>query len=158
MRGSPSCRFLVIRFGAWRAAVAVLVVASVAVLAAWAVASSHDGFGLAQGFAALVSIVVIGAGAGLWRRPALGLRWDGEAWSLSDLRDPGSEVVGRLQAMIDLGSFLLLRFRPDAGQGVSTSARWIPLGRAGLERDWHAIRCAVHGPVAASNASREPAR
>jgi len=157
MHGSPPCALTVARFGAWRAAVAVLALAALASLLAW-VLGSPLGEGpwirVGVGFAALATLALA---TSLWRQPGARLRWDGLAWTVAS---PASAepVSGRLEVAIDLGSFLLLRFTP-AGRSGPASVRWIPVGRAGLEHEWHAFRCAVHSPQpAAGTAAAQPRR
>ena len=67
------------------------------------------------------------------------------AWSFTT--DSGALRPGTLEVAIDLGSFLLLRLRGGRG------AVWLPVQRRGLEREWHALRCAVYSPPAAVAAS-----
>jgi hypothetical protein len=40
---------------------------------------------------------------------------------------------------------MLLRFVDESPR---TRTTWIPVQRAGIEGDWHALRCAVHAPRA----------
>jgi hypothetical protein len=60
--------------------------------------------------------------------------------------------VWRAAVAIDLGSFLLLRFLPEGRSGPG-AVRWIPVGRRGLEREWHAFRCAVYSPRPAAGST-----
>jgi hypothetical protein len=107
---------------------------------------------------ALAALASLGLAASLWRQPAVRLRWDGSAWAAAPAADPAAERPGRLDVAIDLGSFLLLRFVP-AGETGPAAARWIPVGRAGLEHEWHAFRCAVHSPAPpAGRTAAEPRR
>jgi len=157
MHGSPPCALTVARFGAWRAAVAVLALAALASLLAW-VLGSPLGEGpwirVGVGFAALATLALA---TSLWRQPGARLRWDGLAWTVAS---PASAepVSGRLEVAIDLGSFLLLRFTP-VGRSRPAAALRIPVGRAGQQPEWHAFRCAVHSPQpAAGTAAAQPRR
>ena len=154
MHGSPPCTITVARFTAWRVAVALVALAVLASLAAWMVGSPLAEAGWVRAGVALGALGCLGLAASLWRQPAVRLRWDGTGWAAAPAGHPEAERPGRLDVAIDLGSFLLLRFVPASGSG-RTAARWIPVGRAGLEREWHAFRCAVHSPTPA--AGRAPA-
>ena len=156
MHGSPPCAITVARFGAWRAAVAALALAALASLAAWLVGSplgEDTRIRVGVGAAALATLALA---ASLWRQPAVRLRWDGLAWAVAAPAD-GAEVSGRLEIAIDLGSFLLLRFTP-AGRSGPVAVSWIPVGRAGLEPEWHGFRCAVHSPQRVGPAAVDPHR
>ena len=158
MHGSPSCTITVARFRAWRAGVAVVALAGLATLGAWLLASPLGERPGPQAGVALAAIATVALAASLWRQRPVRLRWDGVAWAMAPAADLGAERTCRLEVALDLGSFLLLRFLPAAGAG-RVGARWIPVGRAGLEREWHAFRCAVHSPVAAGRAAaNEPRR
>ena len=52
--------------------------------------------------------------------------------------------------MIDLGSWLMVAFEKS---GSVTGHVWLPLQRRGLERDWHALRCALYAIPAAGDAA-----
>jgi hypothetical protein len=157
MHGSPPCAITVARFGAWRAAVAVLALAALAALLAWFFTSPLGAGAWVRAGVAVAALAILALAASLWRQPAVRLRWDGHAWTVATPAG-GPEVSGRLEIAIDLGLFLLLRFTP-AGRSGPAAVRWIPVGRAGLEHDWHAFRCAVHSPQpAAGAAAAEPRR
>ena len=147
MHGSPPCAISVTRFAAWRAAVAAVALASLASLAAWLAGSPLGAGAGMRGGVAVAAIAILGIAASLWRQPPVRLRWDGVGWTIAPAVGTAPERPGRLEVAIDLGSFLLLRFVPVAG-AASAAVRWIPVGRAGLEREWHALRCAVHSPAA----------
>src|SRR3954470_13832898 len=129
MHGSPPCAITVARFVAWRVAVALVALASLASLPAWLLGSPLAERGWIRagvGFAALASLALA---ASLWRQPAVRLRWDGQAWAIAPAHETAAERPGRLEVAIDLGSFLLVRFLPAVGSG-SAAIRWIPVGRS----------------------------
>jgi hypothetical protein len=68
------------------------------------------------------------------RTPPIDLAWDGQAWSADG-------QTGLVEVMLDLGGWLLLRWRPDGGPGP---ARWIPVSRADAGPAFHALRAAVY--------------
>jgi hypothetical protein len=145
MHGSPPCAITVARFGAWRTAVAVVALAALATLGAWLLASPLGEDVWIRAGVAVAALATIALAASLWRQPAFRLRWDGLAWTIASAAGAAPESSGRMEVAIDLGGFLLLRFTP-AGRSGPASIRWLPVGRAGLEREWHAFRCALHSP------------
>jgi hypothetical protein len=156
MHGSPPCTITVARFAAWRVAVALVALAALASLAAWLLGSPLGESGWVRAAVALAALASLGSAASLWRQPPVRLRWDGVGWALAPAGDLAAERPGRLDVAIDLGSFLLLRFVPSGDSGPA-AARWIPVGRAGLEREWHAFRCAIHSPAPpAGRAAADP--
>ena len=146
MHGSPPCSITVARFTAWRVAVATVALAALASLVAWLLGSPWGADPWVRGGVAAAALGSVALAASLWRQPVVHLRWDGVSWTLASGANAGAELPGRLEVAIDLGSFLLLRFLP-AGGSTPAAGRWIPVGRAGLEREWHALRCAVHSPA-----------
>ena len=123
----------------------MVALAGLATLGAWLLASPLGERMWTQAGVALAAIATVGLAASLWRQPVLRLHWDGAGWTVAAASGVGREVPGRMELAIDLGSFLLLRFRP-AGSSEPSAVRWIPVGRIGLEHEWHAFRCAVHSP------------
>ena len=153
MRGSPSCEITVVRFGAWRAAVGSVAGAALASLATWLATSPLGaGTGVRAGVA-LAALAVVALAGSLLRTPGVILRWDGALWSAASSLSPSvAPTTGDLSVALDLGSFLLLRFVPQGRSGPA-AVRWIPVGRRGLEHEWHAFRCAVYSPRPASGPS-----
>ena len=84
---------------------------------------------------AVGALAVSACAVSLWHVPAQSLRWDGRAWQLD-------AAAGELSVAIDLGPWMLLRFKPER----RARASWLPVQRAGLETQWHALRCAVYSP------------
>ena len=135
MRASPACQVSLRRFGAWRIAVIALAVAGAAAMAAWLVGRDSPASAGLSMLVAAAALPMFGCAVSLWRVPAQDLRWDGQAWQLD-------AAPGELSVAIDLGAWMLLRFRPE-GQRRN---RWLPVQRLGLEAQWHALRCAVYSP------------
>jgi hypothetical protein len=97
--------------------------------------------------AAVVAAAVL---LGAWRlsrpRPRL-LQWDGQRWTADGL-------PGRLQLMLDLGGFLLLRLHPAAGRGT-----WLAVTAAEAGAAWHGLRAAVYSrPPETSSGTAHPER
>jgi hypothetical protein len=157
MHGSPPCTITVARFATWRVAVAAVACAALASLAGWLLGSPFGESGWVRAGVAVAALAIVGLATSLWRQRPVRLRWDGFAWTIAAAAGAGLELPGRLEVAIDLGSFLLLRFLPAPGAGFA-AVRWIPVGRAGLEGDWHAFRCAVHSPAPGGAAAAGPRR
>lgn len=146
MRAAPAIQVSLNHFGAWRAAMLVLTLFGVLALGGWL--AGRDGLSAAHRGISMV----VAAGVLLWlcmslaRLPAVQLAWDGQRWTLKPTAPARAEpIAGEITVGIDLGPWMLLRFRP------ATSSRWarpswLPVQRRGLEPQWHALRCAVYSP------------
>ena len=158
MRTAPALHVSLTRFGIWRAAVVVLTLLGSLTSAGWLI--GQEGLaGLAKGVAMLaVAALLWVLGLSLMRLPARRLSWDGQCWTLLDLTAGGTEsVAGDVSVALDLGPWMLLRFRPVAGSAwwqsmQSMHSTWLPVQRHGIGPQWHALRCAVYSPRAAKAA------
>ena len=159
MRTAPPLHVSLNRFGIWRVAVVVLTMLGTLTAAGWLV--GQDGLaGVAKGVAmAGVAALLWGIGLSLVRLPACRLSWDGQCWALLDMAAGGTEpIAGDISVAIDLGPWMLLRFRPaSASPSLPWCAWWLPVQRRGIEPQWHALRCAVYSPRATA-AADAPAR
>ncbi len=91
--------------------------------------------------AGLVASALLLAGISwLWRREVLSLRWNRGLWFLAP--NGGKEVEGDVTVLVDVGPWMLLRFRASR----TGFARWLSAHRAGAPGQWHALRCAVYSP------------
>ncbi|MDP9043206.1 MAG: hypothetical protein M3O01_00215 [Pseudomonadota bacterium] len=159
MRAAPAYQVTLRRFGAWQIAVRLLAGCTEAALLAWVLGRDPpNGFEIfAAGCAALV---VWRCAASLTRTPAMTLRWDGQLWWLGQAdTDPAGPVgpaprPGHVQVALDLGSWMLLRFTPASaararwsGARMPSLVTWLPAQRAGLETEWHGLRCTVFAPL-----------
>ena len=144
MRPAPACQVSLQRFGVWRAAVLGLAALGIASIAGWTFTRDRPVDTLLIFVAALSALSTALLGASLVHHPrAAHLRWDGLAWHLGPIGD--AATPGELQVVLDLGSWMLLRFSaalPDA----RARTLWLPVQRRGLEAEWHALRCAVYSP------------
>jgi len=144
MRALPAFQVSVCRFGMWRVGVASLIAITSAVLAAWLVSRDEAAPLALRLTVGLIGVAVLLAGATLMRRPALSLRWDGQAWHLGPAASAGDEAwLGQLAVAIDWGGWLLLKF-DHADGSAQRRTTWLPVQRRGLESQWHALRCAVY--------------
>ncbi len=159
MRAPPPVEFTSALGRAWRAALSLLVGASVAVPLAWGLPYFAARWGSQQPdvllealvdprVQALVAIWVAAmVVAAFWlarRRSAAGertLRWDGQDWVLAGGAG-GPDQRGDAALMLDLGPWMLVRFVPYASAGIG-SGTWLPL-TVGLDlARWAALRGAL---------------
>ena len=147
MRASPPVHVPLRCFGAWRVAVLALTVSGLTVMGAWLLQREQPPLawvvvGLACGAPLLACL-----GVSLAKVSAVDLWWDGQGWSLrSWLTANADPVVGEVSVAIDLGAWMLLRFRPSNASRWRRPT-WLPVQRRGIESQWHALRCAVHAPA-----------
>jgi hypothetical protein len=156
MRASFPVEYISAPGTAWRAAVSVLVSASVAVPLAWAlpyIALQGGGDPLSSPFARPESHGVLAAAfavaafitAWLWHRTSSAsertLRWDGQDWVLPAPAG-GVELRGRASLMLDFGPWMLVGFRPHEGSAFGSRV-WLPLALAGDPARWSALRAAL---------------
>ena len=158
MRAPPPVEFTSALGRAWRAALSLLVGASVAVPLAWGLPylAAHWGGSRPDPLLAALGHPLVQAAIAIWlaamvvaafwlarRRSAAGectLRWDGQDWMLAGDADGRPDQRGDAALMLDLGPWMLVRFLPHAGPG---SATWLPL-TAGLDlARWAALRGAL---------------
>ena len=143
MRASPACQITVRDFVWWRAGVGALLLCAIASAAAWWLAPAQRP---AWASAALVLMLLTGvwASTALMRCPPLSLRWDTARWNIGPAAAMGEEALfGQLAVAVDLGAWMLLRFRPDATT-KRTSTVWIAVQQTPSQPQWHAFRCAVY--------------
>ena len=138
MRAAPAFQVSLQRFGVWRTAVWLLTALALGALVAW-LASRPPPLGVAT-----LVMAAIGTAAMTWLAASLAhqrrvdLRWDGRSWTLG--ASTSEPVAGELGVALDLGDWMLLRFKPLSSSAVV----WVPAQRHGLEAAWHGLRCAVH--------------
>jgi hypothetical protein len=142
MRAASAFQISLQRFGAWRVGVGLLAGLGTLTVVAWLGGREPPAERalLIGGLLAALGLVLLGIS--LARVAPTTLRWDGIAWHLGS--PSGKPLVGELAVMIDLGAWMLLRFRPEARGPVR--AAWLPVQRRGIELQWHALRCALYSP------------
>jgi hypothetical protein len=178
MRSAPAVTVEVTPDPLWRGCMAALLALVAVSLPAWLALRLHGpDIGPATLFAA-ASLLAFGAlvGRSAWRlrSPAChALRWNGVTWQTLDDRLQPTPVA--LSVAVDAGAWMLLRLsrpaRPDAagdgspsgliqrlGDALAESGRaaaWIAVSERALPLRWHALRCAVHGPVPPASPAAE---
>jgi hypothetical protein len=142
MRAAPAVGVTIHRSPRWIGFIALLLVAAMAGLLAWAVSSG----GLLRWLAVAAAVMFGGAVFAFeLRSQPVGLRWDRQCWQLDSapfaaVRD---ERACELGVAIDLGGWMLLRL---TGLGGRPARTWLAVQRGSTRGDWHALRCAVYSP------------
>jgi len=143
MRESPVFEVRLRRFGLWHCMVGATALAAAAAVLAWAVATARsggeDGIAVVVSIAALLTAATVALALSLVRVRTGTLACRDGAWSF--VADRGPSRSGALTVALDWGSFLLLRLEPRPHAHV-----WLPVQLRGLERERHALRCAVYSP------------
>jgi hypothetical protein len=138
--------------GAWRWIQALLSAFASAHLAAWGAARAEWPL---EWQVAVAGLAAIAAGALVLRalpRAPVRLAWDGESWTLG-----AHDNRGEIEVMIDLGPWLLLRFRSEVA--VAASPRWLSVGGEPARGQFHALRTAVYcAPFQPTDRARSPER
>jgi hypothetical protein len=151
MRAAPPVQASSCSAGLWLSIQQALYALGTAV-AAWWVGARLFGASASLAFASLG----LGLVAALIARQALmaptwQLAWDGGSWQL---HAPGREErAGRVEVMLDLGSWMLVRFSPQIGARPRLGAVWLPLSRRSAAAAWPALRVALHAPQPAQPAA-----
>jgi hypothetical protein len=88
-----------------------------------------------------------------WRQPSAGcdLVWNGQTWTADG-------APSRVEVVFDMGSWLLLRLRPEGIPAKVARWRWIPVAAADVGADFHALRVAVYGALPANPPESAPLR
>ena len=146
MRTAPALQLTLTRFRAWHAGLLLLVGADLACLAAWALLRPDRLPAVADIALVLVALACLVVTWSARARPAT-LAWDGQAWHIGAPGAPLDRLTpGRLRLRIDLDDWMLLQFIPLRAEGARRA--WLPVQRADLAPQWHALRCAASAPVA----------
>jgi hypothetical protein len=151
MQAAPEVMLALRPSAHWRRVSGLLALAAACSAVAWVWSSAWSlwrlGLGLFLAACAMGVFMSLGkAGA------AVGLHWTRHTWRLDEGRTGRAPLPGDLDVLLDLGSGLLLRFRPSAGRG---RARTLALAQADHPGQWHALRCALYSPRPSDSA---PAR
>jgi hypothetical protein len=161
MRAPPPVEHVSSLGRAWRAALACIVAASVAVPLAWALPylASHGGSRQPDPFFAALADPAVQGGIASWiglmvfaaawmarqshRASERTLRWDDQDWVLPAF-DGHTEQRGDASLMLDLGPWMLVRFLPVvATRAGGVGATWLPFHMASDLARWAALRGAL---------------
>jgi hypothetical protein len=117
----------------WRALRVLTPAAAAGALAMWGL--GHAGAPPTAALAIVLATVLGVAAAAWWRTApvAVTLSWDGLAWAADG-------APGRLEVMLDLGPWLLLRLQPLPAGPV----RWLAVSAGEVAAALHGLRAAVY--------------
>ena len=133
MRNAPPVSVRAAGGRSWRAVRALLPALAAAACATWALQWSGLVDGAVAGWIGLAAGVAVAALAWHFEDPrAATLGWDGERWSVNG-------TPGRLDLMIDLPGWQLVRLRPASGGPV----RWVAVTAAEAGADETLLRAAL---------------
>lgn len=143
MHAAPPVRIACDAAGLWQPVQAALYALSGAVVAMW-LASIVEASAMLRTLSALAGAGLAGSAASRVIRPLPSeLVWDGRCWSWQGR-------PGRVDVMLDLDRWLLLRFRSDAGDRV----RWLGAAAGGPREGFARGRAALYSPVTPAEAPR----
>lgn len=139
MHNAPSVSYPVGRCAFQRQLYLLLLLATLAVLGAWALI---QGFTRVWCAAALLAMVggLLGA---LSLRFVATLSWSGQRWCLHNQSGKKPDVFGELEVILDTQKTLLLRWQPTSDK-LPTSFVWLWLGSELPSSRWQELRCAVY--------------
>ncbi|MCU0967248.1 MAG: hypothetical protein MUF03_00280 [Rubrivivax sp.] len=146
MHDAPAVRWAGPVDPTWHALQIVLPALAAAAIAAWV--AGHAGIGAAASLAlsatAAVAIALVARRSAAVSPSSLDLAWDGAAWLVDG-------IPGQARVEIDLGGWMLLRWRPGAAR---QRARWIAVSRRAAGPAWHALRVALFARAAGAGSAR----
>ena len=146
MRAAPAIQVLLRQFGAWQAAIGSLLLIAELCLGGWLIGREVQDVWHQVGvlIAALALLPLAGS---LARTRVLQLGWDGQGWTVQSLPLVAgvAPIAGEITVAVDLGLWMLLRFRSHTRSRWSLP-QWLPVQRRGVEAKWHGLRCAVYSP------------
>ncbi len=148
MHTAPPVRISLAPDAAWHACVVVSCSVAAANMAAWFAVWGQASTGVVAVSALLAAGCAVGLAALLSRQrvATVGvLTWDGAGWQWSP--HAAEPLAGELQVRIDLGAWLLLRFKPTA---PNSQVSWLALSRRNAVALWPVWRAALY--------SRRPGR
>ena len=149
MQTASAVQVTVQRFGVWNTVLCLISATALSVVAAWLVTRDDELPGWSGMLLTASALVGVLGGVDLLRRRPIVLRWDAQRWHVTDpCLGAGPIEVSELRVVLDLGGWMLLRFRGDAPP-TALRRGWIPVQRRGIEPHWHALRCAVYAHGAA---------
>jgi hypothetical protein len=139
MHNAPSVSYPVGRCAFQRQLYLFLLLATLAVLSAWAL---NQGVTRVWCAAALLAMVggVLGA---LSLRFFATLSWSGQRWCLHDQSGKKPDELGEVEVILDTQKTLLLRWQPTSDK-LPTSFVWLWLGAELSSSRWQELRCAVY--------------
>jgi hypothetical protein len=153
MQSASALQVTIRCFGIWNTALGLLSVAVVSAVAGWLLTWHDEPAAWSAGLLPVLALVGLGGVISLVRRHPIGLRWDTQRWYVTEPHGGASEMDAcGVRVMLDLGGWMLLRYRADASPPYPWRGGWLPVQRRGIEAQWQSLRCAVHARGAAQTA------
>ena len=140
----------VAHFGAWNAGLATGAVLCVATVSTWMVATYGSVPLWATASGLLLTVLSLACVLSERCHRPLQLQWNDGLWRVSFADDSHERSLGRVTVAIDLHVWMLLRCEID-GKALAGSVQWLVLQRAGLQGDWHSLRCALYAGKASES-------
>ena len=139
MHNAPSVSYPVGRCAFQRQLYLLLMLATLAVLGAWALNQ-----GITRVWWAAVWLAMFGSVLGAFSlRYVATLSWSGQHWCLHDQSGKKPDVLGEVEVILDTQKTLLLRWQPTSDK-LPTSFVWLWLGAELPSSRWQELRCAVY--------------
>lgn len=152
MRAAPAIPPVELPGGRRERALAALLYALTAVaLLAWL--QRREAWPTGLGWPAAAALAGALLGWALWRPMAGRLGWDGLAWSLQGPSGAARPLL-RLQLMLDLGGWLLLR--AEFADGARPAMGWAALSAGQAGPAWQGLRLALYARATARPALPQP--
>ncbi|OYT98251.1 MAG: hypothetical protein CFE40_13380 [Burkholderiales bacterium PBB1] len=145
MQSASALQVTIRCFGIWNIALGLLSVVLVSSVAAWLITWHDEPIAWSAGVLPVLALVGLGSLISLARRHPIELRWDTQRWSVTEPhRGSGDIDASGVRVVLDLGGWMLLKYRSDASSPYLRRSGWLPVQRRGVEAQWQALRCAVH--------------
>lgn len=150
MQSASALQVTIRCFGVWNAALGVLFAAVISAVAGWFLAWHDEPAVWDGGVLSALALVGLSGVFGLVRRLPIVLRWDGQRWHVADPHRGWVDAqASDIRVVLDLGGWMLLKYRVGTFPTSRRRSGWIPAQRRGIETQWHALRCALHARAAA---------
>ena len=139
MHNAPSVSYPVGRCALQRQLYLFLLLATLAVLSAWALNQ-----GVTRVWCAAALLAMVGGVLGAFSlRFFATLSWSGQRWCLHDQSGKKPDELGEVEVILDTQKTLLLRWQPTSDK-LPTSFVWLWLGAELSSSRWQELRCAVY--------------
>jgi toxin CptA len=139
MHNAPSVSYPVGRCAFQRQLYLFLLLATLAVLSAWALNQ-----GVTRVWCAAALLAMVGGVLGAFSlRFFATLSWSGQRWCLHDQSGKKPDELGEVEVILDTQKTLLLRWQPTSDK-LPTSFVWLWLGAELSSSRWQELRCAAY--------------
>lgn len=153
MRSASALQLTIRCFGIWNVALGLLGVALVSAVAGWLLTWHDEPAAWSAAVLPVLALVGLGGVISLVRRHPIKLRWDTKRWYVTEPHRGSSDMdASSVRLMLDLGGWMLLKYRADVSRPYLRRSGWLPVQRGGIEAQWQALRCAVHAHGAVQTA------